>query len=99
MKAIAAVWGSLLLSSAWVFAQPADPADTNGATQWSPTAAASYLDSRQIWWQGWDRAKRDHDTTCVSCHTVLPYALARTSLRKATGESGLAPAEQTMLAY
>jgi hypothetical protein len=99
MKAIAAVWGSLLLSSAWVFAQPADPADTNGATQWSPTAAAGYLDSRQIWWQGWDRAKRDHDTTCVSCHTVLPYALGRPALRKVTGENGPSAAEQTMLAY
>lgn len=30
---------------------------------------------------GWPGAARDHDTFCVSCHTVVPYALSRPRLR------------------
>ena len=26
---------------------------------WNQKAAAQYLDSREIWWQSWDAAKRD----------------------------------------
>ena len=99
MKLIAASLGVVLFSATFSAAQPAEPVEKTSTASWSPAAAASYLDGREIWWQSWDRAKRDHDTTCVSCHTVLPYALARTSLRKANGESGLSAAEQTMLAY
>ena len=59
---------------------------------WNQAAAAHYLDSRETWWQSWDAAKRDHTTVCVSCHTVLPYALSRSSLRGSLGEA--APTEQ-----
>ena len=59
---------------------------------WNQAAAAHYLDSRETWWQSWDAAKRDHETVCVSCHTVLPYALSRSSLRGPLGEG--APTEQ-----
>jgi squalene-hopene/tetraprenyl-beta-curcumene cyclase len=31
----------------------------------------------------WQGAARDHDTFCISCHTALPYALSRASLRVA----------------
>ncbi len=62
-------------------------------------AAAQYLDRREIWWQDWPVAQRDHGTACVSCHTVLPYALGRPSLRKALGEQGPSAPERTMLAY
>jgi len=31
-------------------------------------------------------ASRDHGTFCVSCHTTLPYALARPALRVATND-------------
>jgi len=66
--------------------------------QWDRRAAARYLDGRQIWWQGWDHAKRDHGTICVSCHTVVPYAMARPVLRGELGEQGPSAAEQVMLA-
>ena len=56
-------------------------------SSWNQAAAAHYLDSREIWWQSWDAAKRDHGTVCVSCHTVLPYALSRSSLRGSLGEA------------
>ncbi len=47
---------------------------------WNPAAAASYLDARQTWWQGWPQARRDHGTVCISCHTGVPYALSRSTL-------------------
>src|ERR1700739_1039689 len=61
------------------------------ATGWSPAAAARYLDSRETWWQGWDRAHKDHGTLCVSCHTQATYGLARPVLRRRLGEPGMAP--------
>ena len=73
-------------------ASPATPA------HWSPQAAAHYLDARQVWWQGWDHAKHDHGTICVSCHTQVPYAMARPLLRGVLGEQGPSAAEQVLLA-
>jgi squalene-hopene/tetraprenyl-beta-curcumene cyclase len=63
-------------------------AATDGTPSWSGKAAAAYLDQRQDWWMTWPTAARDHETFCVSCHTALPYALARPALRQALGESG-----------
>ena len=73
-------------------ARPASPPRT-----WSPAAAARYLDQREIWWQGWDRAQKDHGTLCVSCHTQATYSLARPILRNQLGEHGQSPQEQIML--
>jgi hypothetical protein len=50
---------------------------TTPATTWSPQQAANYLDSRELWWQQWPCAQKDHGTLCISCHTNLPYALER----------------------
>ena len=58
------------------------------SAEWDQAAAADYLDGRQAWWRTWPVAARDHDTSCVSCHTALPYALARPSLRPSLGETG-----------
>jgi len=76
----------------------ADKPTSSPAPGWDQQAAARYLDSREVWWQGWDHAKRDHGTMCVSCHTQAPYALARPVLRPALGESAPSPAENAMLA-
>jgi squalene-hopene/tetraprenyl-beta-curcumene cyclase len=56
------------------------------ANSWDPKRAAAYLDQRARWWMGWKEAGRDHGTFCVSCHTTLPYALARPALRKVLAE-------------
>jgi len=80
----------------WVLA--ADKPAAVVAAGWDKQAAAGYLDSREVWWQGWDHDKRDHGTRCVSCHTQAPYALARPELRSALGENGVSPSEQAMLA-
>jgi squalene-hopene/tetraprenyl-beta-curcumene cyclase len=61
-------------------------AETNEPLAWNKKAAASYLDDRQTWWMNWPAAARDHQTFCVSCHTVVPYALARPALRSALAE-------------
>lgn len=64
---------------------------------WDPKAAAAYLDRRQAWWIAWPRAQRDHETFCVSCHTVLPYALSRSALRTALAEQAPSPNERRLL--
>jgi squalene-hopene/tetraprenyl-beta-curcumene cyclase len=68
------------------------------AATWDRQAAARYLDDREVYWQGWDRAQKDHGTLCVSCHTQATYGMARPLLRSPLGESGPSPAEQVMLA-
>jgi len=60
-------------------------------------AAAAYLDARQTWWSAWPNAARDHETACVSCHTALPYALARPSLRAALHENEPTRPERKLL--
>jgi hypothetical protein len=74
---------------------PAGAADPNA---WNPQAAAHYLDRRESWWQFWTEAQLDHRTICVSCHTVLPYALSRPALRRLDSEATPSAAEQRMLA-
>ena len=64
---------------------------------WSPNKAAAYLDGRAVWWSTWSGAARDHGTFCISCHTTLPYAIARPTLRDALHESGPSPAETVIV--
>lgn len=82
-----------LLLSASVAAQPLPQQQV-----WSPQAAASYLDGRLQWWTTWATSQRDHETFCISCHTVLPYALGRPALRHAVHETGPSANEVTLLA-
>jgi len=63
---------------------------TLSAADWDPAAAARFLDDRQKEWFSWPRAKTP-EGTCVSCHTGMPYLLARPALRKRLGEA--APTE------
>ena len=73
--------------------KPADAAPVN----WDRQAAERYLDSREVWWQSWDRAQKDHGTYCISCHTQASYALARPALRQDLSEPAPAGAERAML--
>jgi squalene-hopene/tetraprenyl-beta-curcumene cyclase len=74
----------------------ASDSSTSGPGAWDRKAAASYLDSREVWWQGWPRAQKDHGTLCISCHTVVPYAMARPALSHELSETGMSPTEKTM---
>ncbi len=73
------------------------PPETQAANSWSEKAAAAYLDQRASWWMGWPVAARDHETFCVSCHTAVPYALARPALRGALAEDAPSASEQRLL--
>ncbi len=71
--------------------------DEPAPATWNKQAAASYLDARQTWWMHWPKAARDHDTFCVSCHTVVPYLLARSALRSALAQPAISRDERKIL--
>lgn len=73
-------------------------AHTNSSSNWDPGAAARYLDSRETWWQSWPPAQKEQGTVCISCHTVVPYALVRPALRATLRESRPPQQETQMLA-
>jgi squalene-hopene/tetraprenyl-beta-curcumene cyclase len=56
------------------------------SADWSPEAAARYLDTRQKEWFSWKPAL-SADGPCVSCHTGMTYLLARPALRRRLNES------------
>ena len=91
---------ALVLSAVFVAALASTPmrAGAEGSAAWDAKAAASYLDARQAWWRSWPNAARDHDTVCVSCHSALPYALARPALHARLNESGPSANESQLLA-
>jgi squalene-hopene/tetraprenyl-beta-curcumene cyclase len=64
---------------------------------WNSRSAAAYLDGRMAWWLTWQTASRDHETSCISCHTALPYALARPALGSALAEHEMPAPERRML--
>jgi hypothetical protein len=61
-----------------------------GTAGWRPEAAGRHLDERQ---QAWSASAR-----CVSCHSGLPYGLARPALRKLVGTKAPAEPEARLLA-
>jgi len=73
-------------------------ADASAQAGWDKAAAERYLDSREVWWQGWDHAQKDHGTYCISCHTQVPFGLAQPVLRRELGAPAPTSAEQAMLA-
>jgi len=83
--------------AAILFASDRPPTTGGNPATWSSKQAAAYLDDRMNWWMGWPLAARDHDTFCVSCHTVAPYGLARPLLRTALGEQAPSVTEQKVI--
>ncbi len=51
---------------------------------WNPKLAAGFLDARQKAWFDWKPALAT-GAPCLSCHTGLPYLLARPALRRTLG--------------
>jgi squalene-hopene/tetraprenyl-beta-curcumene cyclase len=96
MKLIVVI-GALLCACYGAIAWDSSVALAGSARAWNPQAAAAYLDARQDWWMNWPNARRDHETSCVSCHTAVPYALARPALRTLLGEVGASPTERRLL--
>lgn len=78
--------GSMLLVLAWCAA--ATPTSAGDVIAWNKRLAGQYLDERAQKWFEFSAADRGVGTakiSCVSCHSLLPYALARPVLRKLTG--------------
>jgi squalene-hopene/tetraprenyl-beta-curcumene cyclase len=92
------MWGMLTGACLLVAAMAAQSQSATTERKWSPEAAARYMNERQAWWESWDHAKRDHETHCVSCHTQVPFAMARPLLREELHEEGPSKAEKAMLA-
>lgn len=67
------------------------------AAGWNSAMAAHALDARETWWQQWPHAQKDHGTVCVSCHTVLPYAMVRPQLQRQLGEAVMPAQEAAMM--
>src|SRR5213594_3962573 len=68
---------------------------------WKPDEALEYLDERLKAWFAFSSAVRGEGetrTSCVSCHTVLPYAMARPVLRKLVGAETATEQEKRLLA-
>jgi squalene-hopene/tetraprenyl-beta-curcumene cyclase len=68
-----------------------------GPPPWSPKAAAEYLDGRADWWLKWSGAARGQGTACLSCHTSMPFALARPALGARLGETSAGLAETRLI--
>lgn len=75
----------------------AAPSTTPPAATWDKSSAAKYLDSREVWWQSWPTAQMDHGTVCISCHTTVPYVMARPALQAALHESAPPEPEKILL--
>lgn len=65
---------------------------------WNPRSAEGYLDQRQLWWESWPKSVRDHGTVCISCHTAVPYALARPKLTEILREEEVPAPERKVIA-
>lgn len=72
-------------------------ARAESARSWSAEAAARYLDGRAAAWKAHPKTQRSHETACVSCHTGLPYLLARPPLRRVLGDATTAGPEEALV--
>lgn len=69
---------------------------SQAARDWSPAAASTYLDTREIKWSKWHVSARPDGTVCVSCHGSLVYALARPRLEATLHEPPAAPRQELL---
>src|SRR4051812_35589318 len=91
------LWLTVVVGLSVAWREPAGADEPSSPLRWNPKAAAAYLDERAIWWMNSQTAARDHGTFCISCHTAVPYALARPKLRSRLDEHEASAAEQRRL--
>ncbi|MBI4663210.1 MAG: hypothetical protein HY735_30755 [Verrucomicrobia bacterium] len=100
MKSVLRVLSNVVLLVEILVACPAARAGGEDKS-WSSAEAQEYLDERQKAWFAFssaDRGEGETRTSCVSCHTVLPYALTRPVLRKLVGAETATEHEKKLLA-
>lgn len=66
---------------------------------WDREGAARYLDERMdVWFTNGKKLRTGQgETVCISCHTAVPYALARPALRRAMKVNAPTPEEIRLL--
>ena len=69
------------------------------AAAWNPGPAAAYLDQRMdTWFMRGDKLRTGQgQAICISCHTVIPYAMARPPLRRAMHVANPSPQETRLV--
>ena len=72
----------------------------SASPSWNRESAARYLDERMdLWFANAKKLRTDQaETSCVSCHTAVTYALSRPALRRAMHTSTATPQEVRLLA-
>jgi squalene-hopene/tetraprenyl-beta-curcumene cyclase len=77
----------------------APPDDRAPSAGWDREGAARYLDERiDLWFATADKLRTGQaETACVSCHTTVPYLMARPALRRAMQVSTATPQEMRLL--
>jgi squalene-hopene/tetraprenyl-beta-curcumene cyclase len=65
---------------------------------WDKKLAAEYLDGRTERWLGWKASNLGNETSCIACHTGVPYLMSRQRLRSGLGETEFSNAEKKTLA-
>ncbi len=76
------------------------PVQAGDESRWDGKAAAKYLDARAAEWAkfgGANRGQGADKVSCVSCHTMLSYALGRPAARHLDGEDRPTAQEDRML--
>ena len=96
MLTLAVILSGLVLAGAAAIGATPEATEPD-ATGWDAKAAAKYLDARAEFWSTWPNAARDRGTFCISCHTTLPFAIARPALRAPLGEREPSAAENKIL--
>ena len=84
----------------WALGTPACAEDVPAAA-WNKTQAGKYLDARaQTWFAfaGADRGEGATKISCISCHSLAPFAIARPVLRKLTGAAKPTAFESKLIA-
>src|SRR5262245_32387600 len=73
--------------------------DRRASGDWDREGAAKYLDERmQVWFANAKKLRTGQsETVCVSCHTTVPYVLARPALRRAMKMDSPTPQEVRLL--
>lgn len=99
MKLTIALVGAAFLAAAATGAQEGSRGGSTPRRSWDPEAAAKYLDDRMDAWFANAKKLRtgQTETTCISCHTAVPYVLARPVLRGAMGGAPRTPQELKLL--
>jgi len=71
------------------------PDNQQASRGWDREGAVKYLDERmEVWFANAKRLRTgETQTVCVSCHTTVPYVLARPALRRALRSNSVAPQE------